>query len=109
MKQLVLLAVVCSLAACGGNRSTGSRANLVTGPVASACNASDRRASNPALCSCIQRVANQSLSSSEQSRVAGFFKDPQRAQDARQSDRSSDERFWKRYKEYLGRAERTCS
>jgi hypothetical protein len=76
--------------------------------MASACNASDRDASNRALCSCIQRVANAHLSSADQSRAVGFFRDPQLAQDARTADDSRTEAFWRRYRAFLTDSENSC-
>lgn len=90
------------LAACG----SGTRG--VTGDVAKACIAADRDAANPALCSCVQQVANQSLSAADQRRAAGFFGNPDDAQDTRQSDRAGDEAFWGRYRAFATRAEGSC-
>ena len=70
--------------------------------------AAGRSNASPALCSCIQQVANQSLSGADQSRAAAFFADPQLAQDTRQSDRSSDEVFWLRYKSFTELATQIC-
>ena len=36
-------------------------------------------------------------------------RDPQKAQDVRQSERASDERFWKRYKQFVDVSERACA
>ena len=74
-----------------------------------ACMKSDRRAASRPLCGCIQRVADQTLTSSDQRRAAKFFKDPQLAQETRQSDRSSHEEFWKRYKNFGYTAGKVCS
>lgn len=78
------------------------------GVIDRACRASDRPAASPQLCRCIQRVANKSLNVSERRRVAKWFKDPHQAQQARQSDRSADERLWKRYKEFGQKARESC-
>jgi len=67
------------------------------------------RARSAALCDCIQRVADFTLSRSEQRKAARFFSDPQRAQDTRMSDRSSDERFWNKYKEFGNAARAYCA
>ena len=74
-----------------------------------ACIASDRRAANTRLCSCIQSIANQLLTKTEQKVAAGFFADPHKAQELRISDNSKDESFWKRYKQFGSVASRRCS
>ncbi len=81
---------------------------MASGPISNACMASDRKARSAALCGCIQAVANRTLTGSEQRRAASFYNDLQRAQDIRQSDRASDERFWEAYSNYSKRAEQTC-
>lgn len=78
------------------------------GAIQRACNASDRPAATAQLCRCIQKVADKSLSRTDQRRVSKFFRDPHLAQEVRMSDRSSDEAFWKRYKAFGDRARKTC-
>ncbi|WP_261384542.1 hypothetical protein [Vannielia litorea] len=73
-----------------------------------ACNKSDRGASR-SLCSCIQRVADFELTRSEQKKGAKFFKNPQLAQDTRQSDRSDNEIFWRKWKKFGSSAAASCS
>jgi len=73
-----------------------------------ACLNSDRSAANRELCGCIQRVANQVLTRSDQRLAARFFRDPQRAQDIRQSDNASHEAFWKRYRTFGDTATKIC-
>ncbi len=102
MRYLLIAGALASLAACGG----GGRG--ATGDISRACLEADRRAASPALCSCVQQVANQSLSGGDQSRAAAFFADPQLAQDTRQSDRGSDERFWTRYRAFTDLASEIC-
>ena len=102
MRYLLILGALASAAACGG----GSRG--ASGEISQACLDADRRAASPALCSCIQQVANQSLSGGDQSRAAAFFAAPQLAQDTRQSDRGSDERFWLRYRAFSDLASEIC-
>jgi phytoene dehydrogenase-like protein len=87
------------LGGCGGG---------VSGEIGQACMAGGRNAANPRLCSCIQSVANQSLSGSDQRRAARLFSDPQEAQDTRASNRPGDEAFWQRYRAFASRAEATC-
>ena len=100
MRQVFIISTLVLLAACGGNR--------VSGDVGKACMAADRKAASPRLCSCVQQAANQTLNSGDQRRAAKFFEDPHQAQETRQSDNSSDERFWKRYKQFSATAKRMC-
>ncbi|MEP2531334.1 hypothetical protein [Shimia sp.] len=65
-----------------------------------ACLRSDRPAATRSMCRCIQQVANQNLSRTDQKMAATFFSEPHKAQVIRQSDRSSHEKFWLRYKEF---------
>ena len=102
MRYFLMAGALASVAACGG----GGR--VVSGDISSACMAADRRDASPALCSCIQQVANQSLSGGDQARAATFFANPQLAQDTRQSDSFRDERFWDRYRAFTDLAEQVC-
>ena len=88
------------LGGCGGG---------VSGDISRACMASGRDAASPQLCSCVQGVANQTLSGTDQRRAARFFDDPDRAQDTRTSDRAGDEAFWERYRAFADTAEVICS
>jgi hypothetical protein len=87
------------LGGCGGG---------VSGEIGRACVTSGRDAANPQLCSCIQGVANQSLSAADQRRAARFFGDPDRAQDVRLSDTARDDAFWERWRAFADRAEAIC-
>ncbi|GAB1478859.1 hypothetical protein MASR2M74_14150 [Paracoccaceae bacterium] len=78
------------------------------GPIESACNRSDRDAANRALCNCIQQVADFTLRGTDQRRVAGFFKDPDKAQDVKMSKRGADDAFWDRYQAFSAQAEAYC-
>ena len=80
----------------------------VSGTIGRACLEGGRDAATPALCSCIQGVANQSLTAADQRRAAAFFEDPQEAQDTRQSGRAGDEAFWQRYRAFADRAAAIC-
>lgn len=77
---------------------------VAAGDIERACLGSDRAAANRALCGCIQDAADLTLSTQDQRRAAGFFADPHRAQEVRQSD----ERFWDRYKDFGATAETFC-
>lgn len=83
--------------------------SLEAGPISSACKKSDRKAATRSLCNCLQSVANGELSHSDQRLAASFFKDPHKAQEIRQSDRRSHEKFWLRYKDYGQTAATMCS
>lgn len=78
------------------------------GPISSACNASSRSAATPSLCACIQRVADQTLRGADQRRVATFFRDPDKAQIVRMSQKGADDAFWERYVTFGQRAEASC-
>ena len=95
----VALGALWMLGGCGGG---------VSGEVGRACMTAGRDAANPALCSCIQGVANQSLSGPEQRRAARLLGDPDEAQDIRSSNGSRDETFWERYNAFAARAEALC-
>ncbi|MBT8152622.1 hypothetical protein KMP13_01660 [Epibacterium ulvae] len=73
-----------------------------------ACKQSDRSSSR-SLCTCIGRVADAKLSRSEQRKVAKWFSDPDQAQEVRQSSSVSDNRLWKRYKDFGQTAAQVCS
>lgn len=118
MKSTVLaLVALGTLAACGGGAgnitSRGAFAPqqqlFATGPLQRACVAQDRRAATAARCGCVQAVADQQLSGSEQRRGVRAFKDPHKLQEWRQSDRASDNAFWATWKEFGAAAERVCS
>ena len=81
----------------------------VAGPIDNACVRSERGARNPALCGCVQQVADMTLSRSDQRRAAGFFRDAQQAQDVRMSKRDADNQFWDRYKNFAAAAEAYCT
>jgi len=79
------------------------------GSISRACVKSDRKAANRRLCNCIERAARKTLSSSDQRLAATFFNDPHKSQEIRQSDRSSHEKFWLRYKKFGVQAQQMCS
>lgn len=78
------------------------------GSIDNACRQAGRSAATPRLCTCIQQVANASLTKKERFKVSKWFFDPHKAQTTRQSSRRSDEVLWKRYKAFGERARRTC-
>ncbi|MEP2717711.1 hypothetical protein [Pseudophaeobacter sp.] len=78
------------------------------GAIERACRSSDRSAANPALCRCIQKVANVQLTSSERKTVSKWFGDPHQAQVTRQSSNHRDEQLWERYKLFGASAAKTC-
>lgn len=105
-----------TLAACSGGPSQSvSRAAVptsvafATGPIYNACRAGGRDQASRSRCGCVQAVANRELNSNDQRRGAAFFKNPHQAQVTRQSDRTTDERFWLRWKAYSQDAARMCS
>jgi len=103
MRKTLILSAVLAITAGTVPQTT------FAGPIESACNASGRAAASRALCSCIQQVANQTLSRSDQREAARFFRDPQRAQDVRMSQRDRDNAFWQRYRAFGAAAEQRCS
>ncbi|MFY0681019.1 MAG: hypothetical protein JXR13_10630 [Thalassovita sp.] len=84
-------------------------APVIAGPIDRACMLSPRDQKSWTLCRCIQRAANDTLSRSDQRRAAKFFRDPQLAQDTRQSDNPASERFWLRYKAFGSTAAAICT
>lgn len=80
----------------------------MAGPIDSACVRSEKARGNAPLCGCIQQVANQTLSRSDQRRAADFFRNPHKAQEVRMSKRDADNAFWARYKQFAGTAEAYC-
>ena len=111
--SLSLLAAAL-LPACGGSAVGGGRLDapvrsFATGPIYSACQRSDRPAKSSALCGCVQASADTILNGSEQARAVAFFRRPELAQVTRQSDRAGDERFWRKYRQFVETAERSCA
>ncbi|MBC6436722.1 MAG: hypothetical protein GDA52_00975 [Rhodobacteraceae bacterium] len=98
MKKTILLTVTVMMAAPMGHANAIERA----------CNQSDQRAATPQLCGCIGTAAQVTLNRSDQRQVAGFFRNPQRAQDMRMSDRPRDEALWDRYRAFGNAAKAMC-
>ena len=129
MRILIALTAFLALTACGGYRKADrdlgrstQRASaaatptaapkvmrLATGPISRACMTSDRKARSRERCGCIQAVANDALTASDQRLAATFYGDPHRAQVIRQSDNTRHERFWQTYKSYAETAAAICS
>ena len=99
MRFLFLGVALFTLNSCGAG---------VRGEMGKACMASGRSAANSALCSCVQKTANGTLTGRDQKLAATFFDDPQKAQDIRQSNNPGHEAFWARYRQFTGQAERIC-
>ncbi len=74
-----------------------------------ACLASDRSAATRDRCSCIQRVANQALTRSDQNTVAKWFEDPHQAQELKMSQTARDDALWDRYQNFGQMAQAICS
>ncbi|MBI1219761.1 MAG: hypothetical protein GC186_14560 [Rhodobacteraceae bacterium] len=84
-------------------------ASLVeAGPIGSACLRSGNSNASPALCGCIQRVADLTLQRADQRRAAGFFQDPDKAQEVRMSKSDDDNAFWQRYSNFGTAAAANC-
>jgi hypothetical protein len=115
IRNLMILAATAALVGCGSGASrphksgAPSYARTATGPISRACMTSDRKARSRELCGCIQAVADQSLSASDQKLASSFYADPHRAQEIRQSDRTAHEAFWQRYKQYAETAAAVCN
>jgi len=73
-----------------------------------ACLKADRPAASRPLCRCAQGAADRTLTARDQRLAATFFKDPDKAQEIRQSDNRTHDAFWQRYKEFLDQALTSC-
>ncbi|MCC6007767.1 MAG: hypothetical protein JJU40_08820 [Rhodobacteraceae bacterium] len=78
------------------------------GPIQRACLEAGRAAASPALCACIQSVANSTLRRAEQRQGVRFFRDPHRAQVVRQSSNPRDRELWQRWRSFGAAAEERC-
>ena len=113
---LILVTAFSMLAACGGGPRSGGGYRgaapvvlFAQGPIYDACQRQNRKAANRSRCGCVQAVADMSLSQADQKRGAGYFRDPGKLQEVRQSDGRANERFWKAWKAYGERAEGLCA
>jgi len=84
-------------------------ATAFAGPIETACNRSNRQAASPAMCGCLQQVADMTLRGADQKRAAKFFTDPEQAQEVRMSTSDRDNEFWDRYKNFGATAEAYCA
>jgi hypothetical protein len=78
-------------------------------PIERACLQSGRSAANTALCSCVGSAAERTLTNRQMRDGARFFRDPQRAQDVRQSSRRNDEELWRAWRNFGQTAEAMCN
>jgi len=99
MRSILTFMIILTLASCGPR---------VTGAVAKACVASDRRAATAQRCSCVQSVAARELSRSDQNRLVSFFEDPEEANDIKINDSRSADAFWERYRAFTSVARQQC-
>ncbi|WP_109465944.1 hypothetical protein [Albibacillus kandeliae] len=100
------------LSSCGGQSSRNRHVEVIPearGPISSACMQSGRNSASERRCGCVQAVADDTLSRSDQRLGASFFDDPHKAQEIRQSDSASNEAFWKRWREFGVQAEKVCA
>jgi len=77
-------------------------------PIQRACLQSGRSAASNTLCACIGAAADMTLTNRQMRDGARFFRDPQRAQDVRQSDRRNDEELWLAWRSFGEAAEAMC-
>ncbi|WP_170332623.1 hypothetical protein [Ruegeria arenilitoris] len=103
MKQFLLIAL------CATSISTVVPQAVEAAQIKRACLASDRTAATRDRCSCIQRVANQALTRSDQKTVAKWFTDPHQAQELKMSQTAHDDALWDRYRNFGQMAQAICS
>jgi len=60
------------------------------------------------MCACVGAAADLTLTGRQMRDGARFFRDPQRAQDVRQSSRSTDETLWRAWRNFGETAEAMC-
>ncbi len=103
MKQFILTAL------CATAVSMAVPTEADAAQIKKACLASDRDAATRDRCSCIQRVANQALTRSDQKTVAKWFTDPHQAQELKMSQTERDDALWDRYRAFGQMAQAICS
>jgi len=94
--------LAAAIAGCGAHGAWAGRT------VERACEASAQSAASPALCGCIQAVADQTLATPDQRVAASLFADPDKAQLLRTSDSVAGTAFWHRYSTFAAAAEASC-
>ena len=80
----------------------------MNGDIAVACVESDRSAATAQRCTCVQQVAGQTLSRSDQAQLVAFLRDPELANDMKIDDSRGADAFWERYRAFTRAAERSC-
>nr|WP_170614710.1 hypothetical protein [uncultured Ruegeria sp.] len=103
MKQFLLIAF------CAASLTAVAPAPSYAAKIKQACLASDRAAATRDRCSCIQHVANQALTRSDQKTVAKWFTDPHKAQELKMSKTARDDALWDRYQNFGQMAQAICS
>ena len=98
MSRFAAILAVCGLAAFPAS----------AGSIERACLKSDRGSGQRHLCGCIQSAANVTLTARDQKLAAGFFANPEKAQEVRTSNRRGDEAFWERYRQFGETAQVYC-
>ena len=93
MKKLLLIAFCAASLTAGAPVAEASQ-------IKRACMASDREAATRARCSCIQSVADQALTRSDQKTVSKWFEDPHQAQQLKMSQTARDDALWDRYQNF---------
>lgn len=97
------------VAAATPQRAPATGRKHARGPIYSACRSAGRKGATDRRCGCVQWVADRELSPAQQKRGAGYFDNQQGVQDARQSDKATDERFWAAWKAFGQSAGQQCS
>jgi hypothetical protein len=77
-------------------------------PIERACLQSGRDSASPGLCACVGAAADLTMSRGQMRDGARFFRDPQRAQEVRMSDRRRDEELWEAWRNFGETAESLC-
>ncbi|WP_170426627.1 hypothetical protein [Ruegeria arenilitoris] len=103
MKQFLIIAL------CATSISAVAPQPAEAAQIKRACLASDRSAATRDRCNCIQRVANQALTRSDQKTVAKWFTDPHQAQELKMSKTARDDALWDRYRNFGQMAQAICS
>ncbi|MGI9368589.1 MAG: hypothetical protein ACR2O2_07095 [Ruegeria sp.] len=103
MKNFILIALGCAMLTAAVPQTADAS------QIKRACLASDRSAATRDRCSCIQRVADNILTRSDQKTVAKWFTDPHQAQVLKMSKSAQDDALWDRYQAFGQTAQAVCS